>query len=168
MARAGPRAVLPLCGEEVNSSFPKNSATVESSSKISPGINANPMLFLIAWLLFNSKAHDTSLESPPCCFQTKGAFSRKLAPSLMPVSRVLKADCSQLKSCRQKLLPCSTIYGLGLLDLSSLGRGAPALQAVELCFGVRSLPHWGTGWSGRGGKETLVGFWLNERCLVST
>lgn len=57
-----------------------------------------------------------------------GNFARRL----VPVSQVLKADCSQLKSCRQKLLLCSTIYGLGLLDLSSLGGGAPALQAVEL------------------------------------
>lgn len=94
---------------------------------------------------FHSKTRDTSLESLPCCFQTKGTFSRKLAPSLVPVSGVLEANCSQLKSCRQKLLPRSTIYSLGLLDSSFMRTGAPALQAVELRFGVRSLPHSGAG-----------------------
>lgn len=129
----------------MNSSFPKNSATVEPSSKSRLGLNAKPQAFSDSLASLYSKAHDASLESLPCCFQTKGAFGRKLAASLMPVSRVLKADCSQLKSSRQKPLLCSTIYSLGLLDSSSLGRGAPALQAVELRFGVRSFPHSGTG-----------------------
>lgn len=101
MARSGLRAVLPLCGEVTT--FPKNSATVESSSKISPCLNANPRLFVIAWFLLIGQ--DTSLECLPCSFQTKGAFSRKLGLSLVSVSRVLKADYSQLKSCRQKLAP---------------------------------------------------------------
>lgn len=75
MARAGPRAVLPLCGEEVHSSFPKNSATVESSSKNRSRFKCKPRGFSDSLASLNSKARDTSLESLPCCFQTKGAFS---------------------------------------------------------------------------------------------
>jgi len=145
VARAGPRAVLPLCGEEVNSCFPKKFSNRGVLFKAQSRFKCKPHAFCDSLASLNSKAHDTSLESLPSCFQTEGAFSGKLAPSLVPVSRMLKADCGRLKSCRQKLLPCSTIYSLGLLDSSSLGRGAPALQAVELCFGVRSLPHWGAG-----------------------
>lgn len=54
VARSGLRAVLPLCGEEVTS-FQKNSATVESFSEISPCLNANPRVFLIAWFLLIGK-----------------------------------------------------------------------------------------------------------------
>lgn len=40
MPRAAPRAILPLSGEEVNSSFPKTSASVESSSKTGLALSA--------------------------------------------------------------------------------------------------------------------------------
>lgn len=118
---------------------------MKSSSKISLGLNANPMLFLIAWLLLIAKPMTPRWKIHLAASKRKALSVGNFVPRLVPVSQVLKADCSQLKSCRQKLLLCSTIYDLGLLDLSALGTGAPALQAMELWFGVGSLLRLGTG-----------------------
>lgn len=71
MPRAAPRAILPLGGQEVNSSFPKTSASVESSSKTSPGLSA----FSGSLASLNNEVHATSLEN--FCFQTKNCFQQE-------------------------------------------------------------------------------------------
>lgn len=71
MPRAAPRAILPLSGEKVNSSFLKTSESVEASSKTSLGLSACSG----SLASLNNKVHATSLEN--CCFQTKKCFQQE-------------------------------------------------------------------------------------------
>lgn len=71
MPRAAPGAILPLGGEEVNSSFPKTSASVKASSKICLGLSA----FSGSLASLNNEVQATSLEN--CCFQTKKCFQQE-------------------------------------------------------------------------------------------